>query len=304
MKQNISTKEAELLELGASVADGLNELGLALGVPAEVETGLRAAAATLSASLNSLRLGSGTLRTRKAAVRMAMKLAAQFCTLAREILKPHLGSQYSQDWDVTGFVGRLRIPTVSAQMQLLLSTLKTYLTDNPARENAALGVTAVQANLLLTQLQGTVSALNAHETETAGLRSERQTSRTLLRLRLWAFVADLKSRIGGLDDRWLTFGLNKPGAVEAPEVPEGLTAVVIGETSVSFKWPHATRADQYRIWARVVGPDSVLESIALRAALDFTMESLPRNSVVELALSALNEGGESAKSEVLTVTTL
>ncbi|MBA4149956.1 MAG: fibronectin type III domain-containing protein [Verrucomicrobia bacterium] len=304
MKQNINNKEADLLELGIEAADGLDGLGVALEVTPDIGTGIRTAAANLTAARNGAQLGRGSLRNSQASVQAKMAAGRHFATLVRELLKPHVGNGYSQAWDVVGFVGTLAMPGSTAKMQLLLSTIKTFLTDNPTRENGPLLVTAAQADLLHTQLQAAVTTLNAQQTTAAGLRLARKDNRNLLRLRLWALVAILKSKMGALDDRWVTFGFNKPGAQEKPAVPVGLTAVLIGETSVSFKWPPAARADQYRIWARVVGVDAVLGSVALRGDLDFTLEQLPRNSVVEVALSALNNGGESAKSTILTVTTL
>lgn len=304
MRQNIKENEADLLALGNAAADGLDDLAAGMGISPDVETGIRAAATNMTAARESVQLGRGTLRTRQAAVRTAMKAAALFITLMRELLKAHLGSQYSQAWDVVGFVGSLGKPRTTAKMLLLLATIKSYLTANAARENAALNLTAAQADLLLTQLQAAVSALNAYQTEIANRRKARIDNRNLLRFRLLALVADLKGRMGSLDDRWLTFGFNKPGADEKPEVPEGLIAVMVGETAVSFKWPAAARAEQYRIWARVVGVDAELGSIALSADLSFVLESLPRNAVVEIGVSALNNGGESAISSLLTVTTL
>ena len=122
--------------------------------------------------------------------------AKLFTTLTREILKPHLGGQYSQDWDITGFVGSLAIPRKAAKIQIVLSALKTYLTDNPARENAALNITAAQAELLLNQLQTAVGALNLHQTDAAGFRKSRVDNRNVLRLTLHMLVATLNIKLG------------------------------------------------------------------------------------------------------------
>lgn len=303
MKQNITNNEATLLERGNAAADGLDDLAEALGMSPDVAARLREAGDNMIAARTGLQLGRGTLRTRKAAVQAAMAAARQFVTLLREILKPHLGNQYSQAWDVVGFVGSLAMPQTTAVMQMLLTTAKKFLTDNPTRENGALLITAAQADLLLTQLQAAVAALNAQLTTAANQRKTRKTNRVLLRLRLFALVADLKTRLDPLDDRWTTLGLNKPGARETPGVPEGFTATLVGENDILMKWPATERADQYRVWMRVVGPDTELASHSLRTELDCLLEELPRNSVVELALSAMNNGGESAKSTIVTVIT-
>jgi hypothetical protein len=45
------------------------------------------------------------------------------------------------------------------------------------------------------------------------------------------------------------------------------------------------------------------ESLGSPADLDFTLENLPAASILDLAVSALNSGGESARSPAITLTT-
>ena len=49
--------------------------------------------------------------------------------------------------------------------------------------------------------------------------------------------------------------------------------------------------------------DAEFVLVDTRADLDFTLEGLPRNATIQVALSAANSGGESAKSAVVTVVT-
>jgi hypothetical protein len=106
-----------------------------------------------------------------------------------------------------------------------------------------------------------------------------------------------------LDLRWLTFGLKMPGADSIPEVPANILAVLTGPTALSIKWDAAARADYYRVWKKVVGVDEELVPVASPADLDLTMEALPNNATIEIAVSALNNGGESLRSAVVTVQT-
>jgi fibronectin type 3 domain-containing protein len=80
-------------------------------------------------------------------------------------------------------------------------------------------------------------------------------------------------------------------------------AVLIGPNAVAVKWTGAARAEYYRVWKKVVGVDE--EFIALNSPhdLDYTIEGLPANATVQIVVTAVNNGGESAKSEVVTVTT-
>lgn len=300
MKQNINNNEADLAAVGEAVAIGLDDLAVEMDLDPTLAATIRGLIAAMLTARTSAQLGNNTVRARKAAVRTAMSGCKLFLTLAREILKPHLGGQYSQDWDITGFVGSLTIPRTAAKMQLILAVLKAYLLANPTRENAPLNVTAAQATLLLTQLQAAVGALNLQQTDTAGFRTTRIENRNELRLTLRMLVATLTVKMPPLDDRWLSFGLNKPGAEETPPAPEGLEVVVLGPNTLSAKWPATPRAEYYRLWLRVNG-EAELASLGTCADLNFLFEQLPANAQVEVAISAGNTGGESAKSEIVLV---
>src|SRR5687768_9287934 len=116
-------------------------------------------------------------------------------------------------------------------------------------------------------------------------------------------IAELKSRLTPLDSRWVAFGLNKPGAEATPEVPANVVAVLVGATAASVKWGASERADYYRVWIRTA-VDQPWVSVGSDAGLDLTVEGLLRNTKTEVAVSAVNSGGESALSAITSVTTL
>src|SRR5687768_6661819 len=134
MKQTIDKNEANLLASGNAVAGGADKLGGTLGLDPNTAPAIRQAAAEFGDSRIELQLARAALRARKKGVRSVMAVGKQLATLAREVLKPHLGSRYSQNWDVAGFVGALAIPRKTSNLSLLLMTLATYLTDHPERE--------------------------------------------------------------------------------------------------------------------------------------------------------------------------
>jgi len=51
----------------------------------------------------------------------------------------------------------------------------------------------------------------------------------------------------------------------------------------------------------VVGVDTEYLTVGSRSELDFVIEGLPAGAQVEIVVSAINNGGESAKSEKITV---
>ena len=54
---------------------------------------------------------------------------------------------------------------------------------------------------------------------------------------------------------------------------------------------------------KINGVDEEIQSVGSSVGVDFTIEGLPANSMIEIAVSAVNNGGESGKSTVVTVTT-
>ncbi|MBA4149692.1 MAG: fibronectin type III domain-containing protein [Verrucomicrobia bacterium] len=303
MKQTIDKNEANLLASGTAVANGVDKLGAALDLDPNTANAIRTAGAEFSDARMALQHSRAAVRARKRAVRSSVTTGKQLATLAREILKPHLGSRYSQWWDIAGFVGALAIPRKMSNLSLLLKSLATYLTDHPEREVAALNVTAAQAELVAGELQAAIGALNLAKTELETRRKARKTSRKKLRLRLRLFIADLNTRIDPLDNRWLSFGLNRPGAKDKPEAPEKVEVVMIAENTLAVKWEDAPRAESYRVRQRIVGVDEEFVLIGSPVDPNFTIEQAPRNATLELAISAVNSGGESAWSEVVMVRT-
>ena len=58
-----------------------------------------------------------------------------------------------------------------------------------------------------------------------------------------------------------------------------------------------------RVWKKVRGVDAAAVAVGSPADLDFTIENLPTGAVIEITITAVNNGGESPVSEVITITT-
>ena len=122
-----------------------------------------------------------------------------------------------------------------------------------------------------------------------------------LRKRLRDLKAELKMLIDPLDVRWKTFGFNPPGAEATPDAPEAIEVVIVNETTAMIAIPPTPRADYYRVYQRIIGVDE--EPVPIGSPMDpnFTVEELPRNAGVEFSVSAVNNGGESARSASVVV---
>jgi hypothetical protein len=201
------------------------------------------------------------------------------------------------------FVGSLRIPRTVDGLKTLLQVLEAYLVANPGLEVKELNLTAIHANVLGTALLEAEIAVCAQRTTMQTLLQERDASYEAFSRQLRGLNKELDQLLDPLDPRWQRFGFNLPGASETPDVPENVSVVLIGANAAAVKWEAAARADYYRVWVQVNGVDLEPRTVGSPADLDFTIEALPVNATIEIAVSAVNNGGESGRSTVATVTT-
>ena len=78
---------------------------------------------------------------------------------------------------------------------------------------------------------------------------------------------------------------------------------MLNNTSSKIDWDPSPRAGYYQFWKRVVGVDEKLVEVANMTETSFAFTDLPGNSQVEVAIVAVNTGGESPMSQVITITT-
>ncbi|MFN7138731.1 MAG: fibronectin type III domain-containing protein, partial [Limisphaerales bacterium] len=145
---------------------------------------------------------------------------------------------------------------------------------------------------------------NQQRGELSKLKGIRDAKASELEKGLRLLLNDLHKKLTPTDPRWVEFGFKKPGARSTPDVPENLTAILIGTNAISMKWSAAARATSYRVWKKVIGEDDDFVPLESRTDLDHTLEGLPGNSTVQVAVSAINNGGESKLSSIVTVNTL
>ncbi|MFN7138530.1 MAG: fibronectin type III domain-containing protein [Limisphaerales bacterium] len=268
-------------------------------------------AEAMTTNLNQLTAGEtktqqakAELRVRQRAVKAANLAAREFLLSAKDVLKRHLGRKYSSAWDEAGFLHSLKVPENEEKVVSLLQSLNAYLTKHAAFQNEPMNVTAARALTLRNNLITARTALNSQMTAWQLAMKERNGKMTQARGHLRALLKELAVRLSPLDERWASFGFNKPGQPQTPEVPKNVEAVLVGTNAVAVKWEPAARAKQYRVWWRIAGTDSDWVPAGSPKDLDYTFEQLPGNSRVEVAVSASNKGGESRLCEPIAVQTL
>ena len=243
------------------------------------------------------------VKTKRTTLRALDATAFTFATLARDMLKAHLGRQYSTAWNVAGFAGSLTVPRTPAGLKVLLEQLSAYFTANPAHQNTEANITAVRAKAIFDQLVAAENDWNSAKTAVRQALAAKTGAFKKLVTRLSGTFRELNQLLPSTSVVYLSYGFNIPGIQSTPAVPTNLLAVLVGPAAAALKWDAAERAERYRVWKKVIGVDADFVLVETRDDLDFVVEGLPSGKSVTFAISAVNAGGESEKSEVVTIQT-
>ena len=301
MKQKKLQTVAALVDAGNKASAGAAvhgaEMNLVVGCKALIDGDLNALTAAAKAHLHAF----GELRRMRTALQRDKKAAYDLAFIVRDSLKRSLGRTYSSQWEGTGFTRSLKIPRSLAPLQQLLRLLKHYFTEQPEAEvpNVA---TAGMLGAALEALVASRGAVTVQQGKQRTLLAARRLAEKKMRLRFRGLAEELNRVVGPLDGRWESFGLNQPGIKQKPPVPQGITAVLAGSDHADVRWEPAPRAEYYRVWFRVKGAESgEFEAAGRPADPNFLLPHLSGGTEVEVAVSAVNNGGESALSEVKTL---
>jgi hypothetical protein len=223
--------------------------------------------------------------------------------VGRDSFKREFGNEASSDWERVGLINTISIGRSEREVVGLLRSFKGFLEANPTFESENIGITAEEAGTLLTQLETARGAVQLQLKQTTDLMADRDSKLVVLRKTMRDMINELMIRLDPMSSIWLAFGLNQPGVLATPDAPENISAVLVGPTAAAVKWDGAPRAEYYRVWKKVVGVDEDFEAAGTPADLDFALEGLPLNAQIQIAVTAVNNGGESAQSEIITITT-
>ena len=301
-------KQKRIKTLGDALAEatkriaGATQHGDAIGIKQNTALAMTEHKEALVTKRDAHAASQAELKAKQAALKSVLATGISFAMVSRDILKPTLGRQYSTAWDVTGFVGSLFVPRNTAKLKVLLERLSAYFTAHIEHQNIEGNITAVRAKALYDQLVLAENTVNSQRTVVRSALEARDEKFKALCQRLTGILRELAQRLDPMDVRYLAFGLNLPGAKAVPAVPTGVIAALVGANTIAVKWNRSVLADHYRIWMKKVGIDSEMAAVTSRAELDALIDNLPSNTVIEIAVSAVNNGGESLKSEVVTIT--
>ena len=303
MTNTIPRSNEGLATLAGDIANGLALHEATLEILQNTQAKVRLDLAGYDAAFDAYKAALKAETDQQKELRVVVAASIESLTLGRDVLKPFLGRSRSQAWDEIGLASSLAIDSSREKISRLLRSFKVHFAANPAHEVLTKDVTAARYQVLFDDLDAGRGALAARGSDRATARRTRDEKAAQLRKRVRDTIKELGMKLGPLDPRWTAFGLNMPGAMQMPDVPQQVVAVLIGNNAVAVKWAAAPRAEYYRVWKKVNGVDQELIAVGSPNDRDFTIEGLPANSTVEIAISAVNSGGETITSEVVTVVT-
>jgi hypothetical protein len=298
MKNTLPQQLDRLFTLGEDMADGCNTYESAVGLLQNNEFNLRQDLNAARAAENNYQAVKTGKLTAVQTQKTADQNATAFIMLVRDVLKPHLGTTWSQMWSEAGFVsGTLKVPeSISERLELVMS-LKTYLTAHVPYQSSQVGVTPAIAATLYTALSDARATVNDCRAVLATKKGLRDTAVNTLRKRMRGLITELMQLLPGDDGRWNAFGLNRPDAVGIREVPDGLTLVGGGSGHLLANWDDAALAARYRVYKKVIGVDSDYILATTVTDSESNLNTFTPGQSVRVRVTAVNDAGESLPSD-------
>lgn len=289
-------------------ADGADALGVALGLKQNTAAAIRADLVALTGSpgspgLKDLWNAAKTAKTAAtAAAQQARTKGKAIASASVGVLKPRLGSQWNSSWQTAGFTsGSLAIPE---NPLTLLQQLRAYFTANPTHEKSDLGpgisATAAACEAAAQAISAAATASNNSNTAAGVAKKNFDDGIETGRARLSGLREELARLISDEDERWYSFGFERPADPETPEIPENLV-VAAGANGLYFAdWDDSRRAETYRAAVRNAAGDTVAERIVSES--ETTLSGLPSGTLT-LTVTARNpSGGESQPGNAVVIT--
>jgi hypothetical protein len=217
----------------------------------------------------------------------------------RDSLKVTLGYVHSDVWTTVGLPKSLQVPKMASKLIPVMETMRLFYNNHAALEVVPRNITAAKIGEVLDGLKTAKAAFTAQKATLRKLRIERRDLKRAMQLRLSSLADEVKHLLGPDDSRHLDFGFKIPAIEQTPDVPANLQLVLSGSGAAAITWDHAPRVARYRVWKRVHGVDMAWIAVGSTSDRDMTIRDLPAKARIEIAVSAVNSGGESRKSMVL-----
>jgi hypothetical protein len=303
MENKITTSVPGLISASEQAIGGVATYGAAINIKQNTVEVITADKDALEAADEAYDIGAEQASTARAVRKSVCESARLLVVLLRDLLKKNLGVRYSEKWNILGYQGSIQVPRKQVKLLPLLIAAKNYLVAHPEIQNTDLELTEARAEGLRLNLIASQNAVNLKEGAAKQLLRDRNAAVRAMRKRLRSLANELEGLIDPLDTRWLSFGFNMPGAQQTPDAPTQVTAVSHAAGRVEVAFPPAPRAEHYRVFKRVVGGQSQdFDPVGSPTDPNLTLTEQASGTQLEICVSAVNNGGESAKSAIVTVT--
>jgi len=303
MKQKAIKTIAGLINQGGLLVGGATSLAATLDLHHNDKNQINEDLTNLIMSVGGHEQAKADLYDRRTGLKLAATNGRAQLRKGRDMLKPFLGYTYSNLWTQLGYNDSMGITDQPEDQQAKLQALRTYYTAHPTFEVPLLNLTAAYTDTVIAALTTAQNAVAAAENAVEATMRVRDEKAAKMRERMSSLVDELNQLLDPLDPRWLEFGLNMPGADETPDQVTGVKVTLIGPTAAAVKWEASARAQYYRVYKKVHGAEGDYVLVGSPGDLDFTIENLPPNATIDIIVRAVNSGGESPVSEVISITT-
>jgi hypothetical protein len=219
---------------------------------------------------------------------------------SRNVIIANVGESSPTLLATAGLVGSLAVPRNYGALFLVMDGMKNYLTKHPGHENPLLHVTAADFVELIAEFQLCRCAVHEQKGEVRRLMNDRDAKAKLVRKDMQTVLAELRLKVDPLSEAYDKLGFKRPGLQATPDAPGNLAVSNGISETPEVRWERPPRARYYHVWIKVIGVDEEFRLAGTRRNRDMLFKDLPRNAELEVAVSALNSGGESARSATVT----
>lgn len=211
---------------------------------------------------------------------------------------PGFGALPNAKWQELGFdAGSLAI--ARAEVEKMLGMMETFFKNNPTLQDAARGVTEANCKAKKDAIIAAIGALGGAKTFYNAQKSVEDAAFKALGKTMSDLVKELKLHLTGDDPRWYAFGLRRPDDSETPAAPHNLHVSQAGTGRVFADWDDVPGAERYHVFLQ----QGNLEPSRAATVEDSEamLSGLVVGETVKIWVTALNDGGESVKSEILEI---
>ena len=292
----------ELVAAGEDLCDGLNQHGVAINIKQNTFAVVRADLDALIAAINAASAAKGAQPDAYTALRTADSNAKGYIARAIKVLSIALGNEWSDAWEATGLPNQsVGVPRTQDERFAALGTLKAYFLANPAKEVAALDVTAAIAGTLYAAVSDARLGVGNALSLTKDKLMTQEEKREGFERRYRAAIDEIGLLLDAEDPKWYDFGLNRPADPAQPGQPSNVQASAGAPGSVLVVIDGARRANSFNYYKQVGGTDTEPVKVTNTEGTQYTITGLPGGAMVKITVNGVNGAGEGPASNPVEV---